>query len=267
LEDLLRYHILLVEDDGVQADIIREFLEREGNKVYLAENSLAALQIVRSRRLDAIVLDIGIPVLDGISVCRKLRNEYCRVPVLMLTGKIADDELLAGLNSGADDYVTQAVGPSDLAARIYALIRRTQRFGVGSSTLLGVRDLVIDIERYDVRVAGTSIPLTVKEFSILAALARDPGRVLSRNQIMDRVFGVDQSILQRTVDVHVMNLRRKLRSAAPTRVYIETVYGVGYRLSKVGGVDCEFGLNGSDVVGGGDVEDSLMAGLCGDRRP
>ncbi|MBT2379508.1 response regulator transcription factor [Streptomyces sp. ISL-111] len=223
--------ILVAEDDGKQSQLIRIYLEREGNAVQVVADGRAALERARSIRPDLIVLDVMLPYVDGLDVCRILRTEPGTedVPILLLTARRTEEDMLLGLDLGADDYLTKPYSPRELTARVRALLRRSRKSASAGTTLLRVGEVELDTARFEVRVAGRPVVLTSKEFSILESLAGEPGRVFTRAQIIERVFGFDQDVLERTVDVHVMNLRRKLEAPGGPRL-LETVYGRGYRL-------------------------------------
>ncbi|MFF4789461.1 response regulator transcription factor [Streptomyces sp. NPDC001276] len=222
--------ILVAEDDVKQAQLIRIYLEREGNDVQIVADGRSAIDRARSTRPDLIVLDVMMPNVDGLDVCRILRAES-QVPILLLTARSTEEDMLLGLDLGADDYMTKPYSPRELTARVRALLRRSRAAGGARADVLTVGDLEIDTARFEVRVAGSHVPLTGKEFAILTVLAEEPGRVFTRAQIIDRVFGFDQNVLERTVDAHVMNLRRKLEKGQPEAHRVETVYGRGYRLA------------------------------------
>ncbi|MFB7211358.1 response regulator transcription factor [Streptomyces sp. NPDC056255] len=221
--------ILVAEDDKMQARLIRIYLEREGNEVQVVSDGRSAVDRARTSRPDLIVLDVMMPHVDGLDVCRILRTES-QVPILLLTARTTEEDMLLGLDLGADDYMAKPYSPRELTARVRALLRRARATGRTEPTVIGVGGMEIDLDRYEVRVSGGEVPLTGKEFAILSVLAGEPGRVFTRGQIIDRVFGFDQHVMERTVDAHVMNLRRKL-TAAGNAPHVETVYGRGYRLS------------------------------------
>ncbi|MEV4946560.1 response regulator transcription factor [Streptomyces sp. NPDC053755] len=221
--------ILVAEDDEKQSRLIRIYLEREGNTVQVVGDGRAALERARTTRPDLIVLDVMLPLVDGLDVCRILRAES-DVPILLLTARTTEEDMLLGLDLGADDYLTKPYSPRELTARVRALLRRSRKAGAAEPAVLRVGDVELDTARFEVRVAGRPVSLTSKEFSILEALAREPGRVFTRAQIIERVFGFDSDVLERTVDAHVMNLRRKLEEAPGRPRRLETVYGRGYRL-------------------------------------
>ncbi|GAA4715155.1 response regulator transcription factor [Phytohabitans rumicis] len=222
--------ILVAEDDPKQANLVRVYLEREGHSVLLVGDGRAALEQCRTRRPDLVVLDVMMPLVDGLDVCRILRGES-DVPILLLTARTTEEDVLLGLDIGADDYITKPYSPRELAARVRALLRRAGAVSAGNHAVLRVGDLEIDPGRFEVRVAGRPIVLTAKEFGILEVLAAEPGRAFTRAQIIDRAFGFDHYVLERTVDAHVMNLRRKIEEDAAEPRYVQTVYGRGYRLA------------------------------------
>ncbi len=221
--------ILVAEDDPKQANLIRVYLEREGHSVLVVGDGRSALEQARVRKPDLVVLDVMMPQVDGLDVCRILRGES-EVPILLLTARTTEDDMLLGLDVGADDYITKPYSPRELAARVRALLRRAGAVTAGNQAILKVGDLEIDPGRFEVRVGGRPIVLTAKEFGILEVLAGEPGRAFTRAQIIDRAFGFDHSVLERTVDAHVMNLRRKSEEDAAEPRYVQTVYGRGYRL-------------------------------------
>lgn len=212
--------ILVAEDDPKQANLIRIYLEREGHSVQVVGDGRAALERCRAYRPDLAVLDVMMPLVDGLDVCRILRAES-QLPILLLTARTTENDILLGLDIGADDYLTKPYSPRELAARVRALLRRTR--GEPARRIV-VGDLEVDPQRFEVRVGGQLVSLTAKEFAILEVLAASPGRVFTRAQLIDVAFGFDRYITERTVDVHVMNLRRKIGAR-----YVETVYGRGYR--------------------------------------
>nr|MDT0660523.1 response regulator transcription factor [Micromonospora sp. DSM 115978] len=221
--------ILVAEDDPKQANLVRLYLEREGHSVLVVGDGRAALDQFRARRPDLVVLDVMMPAVNGLDVCRILRAES-EVPLLLLTARTTEDDILLGLDIGADDYITKPYSPRELAARVRALLRRAGVLAAGTQAVLRVGDLAIDPNRFEVRVAGRAVTLTAKEFGILEVLAGEPGRVFTRAQIIDRAFGFDHFVLERTVDAHVMNLRRKIEADPGTPDRVQTVFGRGYRL-------------------------------------
>jgi len=232
--------ILVAEDDRKQADLICRYLEREGYSVAVVHDGRAAIEAARQRRPDLLVLDVMMPRVDGLDVCRVLRAES-DVPIIMLTARSTEDDMLLGLDLGADDYLTKPYSPRELVARVRTVLRRTRKAGNGATNTDGpyrVGDLEVDPVRHEVRLNGATIETTPAEFRILAALIAEPGRAFSRAQLLTEAFGFDHYALDRTVDVHVMNLRRKIEKKAAQPQYLLTVYGVGYKMAEdLGGDD------------------------------
>jgi DNA-binding response OmpR family regulator len=221
--------ILIVDDEPRIVDLARDYLEHAGFSVVVARDGEAALETARRDRPDLVVLDLGLPGLDGLDVTRELRREGS-VPIVMLTAR--DDELdkLLGLELGADDYLTKPFSPRELVARVKAVLRRADR-PVGAGDLIRVGDLTLDVPRMRTEVAGTTVDLTPTEFTLLATLARQPGRIFTRSQLLDALHGVAFESYERAIDSHVKNLRRKLEPDPRQPRYVLTVYGVGYRLA------------------------------------
>jgi DNA-binding response OmpR family regulator len=215
-------NILVVDDEPPILELVRGYLEREGFTVHTAEDGLAAVEQVRADKPDVVVLDLMLPGLDGIEVCRQIRT-FSDAYVLMLTARSEEIDRIVGLSVGADDYLVKPFSPRELVARIKALLRRPR---AGLPTAKG-SSLVVDPARRSVTVRGNSVVLTATEFDILAALARDPGVVISRSQLLDRVWGPEFVGDDHLVDVHVANLRHKIGDG-----FVETVRRVGYRLSE-----------------------------------
>jgi len=222
--------ILVAEDDPKQAHLIRVYLEREGHSVLVVGDGRQALDAARVRRPDLLVLDVMMPGVDGLDVCRILRTES-PLPILLLTARSTEEDILLGLDLGADDYLTKPYSPRELTARVRALLRRAGSVGADSRAVVAVGGLEIDPGRFEVRIDGRPITLTAKEFGILETLAAEPGRAYTRAQILERAFGFDHYVLERTVDAHVMNLRRKIEDNPAEPRYVVTVYGRGYKLA------------------------------------
>ncbi|MBL8777403.1 MAG: response regulator transcription factor [Acidimicrobiales bacterium] len=219
--------ILVVEDDERLADLVRRYLERDGHHVLVAHDGRRGLELARHNRPDVIVLDLMLPGLDGWDICRILRAES-DVPIMMVTARTTEDDTLLGLDLGADDYLAKPFSPRELVARVRVLLRRT---GVRvDDEVLEVGDLVVDRRRHEARLGGRVLELTPKEFALLEALAGDPGRAFRRADLWTALVGWDADRAPRTLDVHVLNLRRKLGDEPADPRYIETVAGVGYRL-------------------------------------
>ena len=221
--------ILVVEDDHKTAELVRLYLERDGHQVLTAYDGLEGLELARDGNPDLVVLDLLLPGINGMDVCRKLRQES-DVPIIMLTAMSTEQDKLEGLDLGADDYVTKPFSPKELAARVRAVFRRTTE----DSLFMGPYevewgDLKIDFRKHKAVVGGREIHLTPTEFRILAALAREPGRLFSRGQLVDRALGYDFEGMERTIDVHILNIRRKIEPDVNEPQYIRTVYGMGYK--------------------------------------
>lgn len=226
--------ILIVEDDENIQQLVGYNLAKAGFSVFYAENGEQALDSVKRDSPDLVVLDIMLPSLNGFEVCKILRKDpqTRTLPIIMLTAKGEENDVTTGLDLGADDYITKPFSPKILISRIKAALRRREELSVEEggepkSTVTRIHDIVIDSKRYEVEVAGVPIALTVTEFSILDLLARRPGWVFSRQQIIDGVRGYDYVITPRAVDVQVFGLRKKLGLAGEC---IETVRGIGYRM-------------------------------------
>jgi DNA-binding response OmpR family regulator len=221
--------VLVVDDEPRIAQLARDYLEHAGFAVLAAGDGHGALATAHARRPDLVVLDLGLPGMDGLDVARALRRES-DVPIIMLTAR--DDELdrVLGLELGADDYVTKPFSPRELVARVRAVLRRAERAQVPTD-VIRVGDLVMDVARMRVEVAGRPVDLTATEFQLLTALARQPGRIFTRAQLLDAVHGVAFESYERAIDTHIKNLRRKVEPEPRQPRYILTVYGVGYRLA------------------------------------
>ncbi|AYY11417.1 DNA-binding response regulator [Actinobacteria bacterium YIM 96077] len=224
--------ILVAEDDHKQADLVRRYLEREGHSVVVVSDGRAAIDEARWRSPDLVVLDVMMPRADGLDVCRILRAET-DVPVVMATARSTEDDLLLGLDLGADDYITKPYSPRELVARVRAVLRRTARTGGLDGQRYRIGGLVVDEARHEVWKGNSRVDVTPAEFKILECLAASPGRAFSRQHLLEHAFGFDHYVLDRTIDVHVMNLRRKVEPdpAAPT--YLITVFGVGYKMAEI----------------------------------
>ncbi|MGC4770570.1 response regulator transcription factor [Micromonospora sp. DT44] len=223
--------VLIAEDDEKQAELVRRYLEREGHTVVVVGDGRAALEHLRQRPPDLLILDVMMPKVDGLDVCRILRRES-DLPVLMLTARATEDDLLLGLDLGADDYMTKPYSPRELVARVRTLLRRGQRTTHATDPVLRVGDLHVDPIRHEVRVDGRRVDCTPGEFQLLQAMAAQPGRAFTRDQLLSHLHGFDKYITGRTVDVHVMNLRRKIEPNPRRPVRLLTVYGVGYKLAE-----------------------------------
>jgi DNA-binding response OmpR family regulator len=225
--------VLVVDDESNIVDLVRGYLEAEGFAVLAAGDGPSALDLIRTAGPDVVVLDVMLPGIDGVEVCRRLRA-FSDAYVLMLTARAEEVDRVVGLSVGADDYVTKPFSPRELVARVKAMLRRPRR-GSGAAEpdpppVHRVGDLVVDEARHEATRRGALLPLTAREFALLAALAAQPGRVFTRTQLLDRVWG-DAYYDDHVVDVHVGNLRRKLEEDPAAPRCLETVRGVGYRLA------------------------------------
>jgi two-component system alkaline phosphatase synthesis response regulator PhoP len=221
----MAHTVLVVDDEKHIVQLVKLYLSNEGYHVEVAYDGQEALEKARSLRPDLIVLDLMLPGTGGLEVCRQLRQES-DVPIIMLTARDEPEDRVAGLELGADDYVTKPFNPRELAARVKAVLRRTTGMGAGQRPL-EVGDLRIDPERHEVTVAGRRVELRPKEFELLTVLARRPGVVFPRERLRQLVWGPDFYGDPRTVDVHITWLRDKLSGA---KARIQTVWGVGYKL-------------------------------------
>ena len=229
--------ILVVEDDAKTRALLRTYLEREGFAVQDAADGSAALALAAARPPALAILDLMLPGLDGFALCRRLR-EAAPLPVIFLTARSTEDDKVAGLQQGADDYVTKPFSPRELMARVHALLRRASSVAAhATEPVLTVGPLQLDGRRRQAALAGRPVALTPREFQLLGCLAGDPGRVFSRGDLIGRVWGLNYDGMDRTVDVHVMNLRRKIEALPCGAGLIQTVFGVGYRLREDGGRD------------------------------
>jgi DNA-binding response OmpR family regulator len=220
--------ILIVDDEPKITRLVRDYLERSGFAVVTARDGREAVMRARTDRPDLIVLDLGLPDLDGLDVTRQLRRDS-QVPIIMLTARDDEADQVAGLELGADDYVTKPFSPRELVARVRAVLRR--QAGEVGGEVLRAGDLELDVPKMRAEVSGRAIDLTTTEFQLLAALGRQPGRIFTRGQLLDAIHGVAFESYERAIDAHVKNIRRKLEPDPRRPRYLLTVYGVGYRLA------------------------------------
>ena len=223
--------VLVVEDELKIARLIRDYLEQAGFSVAHAADGESGLSLARSGRPDLVVLDLGLPGMDGFDVARKLRSESS-VPIIMLTARTEETDKVVGLELGADDYVTKPFSPRELVARVRALMRRVDGTD-GPREVVRVGDVEIDVPKMRVTVAGRSVSLTPTEFQILRTLASSPGRIFTRAQLLDTLHGISFESYERAVDAHIKNLRKKIEPEPGAPQYVLTVYGVGYRFTDV----------------------------------
>jgi len=223
--------VLVVDDDAKTVALVKLYLKRDGYRVITAYDGIEALRLAREGHPDLIVLDLMLPGINGLEICRTLRTES-DVPVIMLTAKTTDQDKLVGLDLGADDYVTKPFSPRELAARVRAVLRRLP--GERGPAEIKHSELTVNFLKHEAFLTGKPLNLTTVEFKLLAALIKEPGRVFSRAQLIENALGHDFEGFDRTIDVHVLNLRRKLEPDPGHPRYIKTVYGAGYKLAEVG---------------------------------
>ncbi|MDP3880406.1 MAG: response regulator transcription factor [Dehalococcoidales bacterium] len=221
--------VLVVDDDSKTVELVKLYLNRDGYRVLTAYDGIEALRLAREGHPDLIVLDLMLPGMDGLEVCRTLRGES-DVPIIMLTARTTDEDKLTGLGLGADDYVTKPFSPRELAARVRAVLRRLP--GERGPDEIKHGPLTINFLRHEAFLEGRPLNLTAVEFKLLGVLVKEPGRVFSRAQLIASALGFDFEGFDRTIDVHILNLRRKLEPDPGQPRYIKTVYGAGYKFSE-----------------------------------
>lgn len=220
--------ILVVDDEAQIVKVVKAYLEKAGYRVVTAGDGKAAISVFQRERPDFLILDLNLPGMDGLDVCREIRRES-NIPVLMLTARVEETDRLIGLELGADDYVVKPFSPREVVARVRTIFRRVD--GSPSPTeIIRIEDLHIDLQAHSVQRAGQPVELTPTEFEILVVLARQPKRVFTRLQIMEQAQGSAYEGYERTIDAHIKNLRLKLEPNPKIPTYIQTVFGVGYKL-------------------------------------
>jgi two-component system alkaline phosphatase synthesis response regulator PhoP len=222
--------ILVVDDEPKIVQLARDYLEHAGFEVVTANDGKTALSIVRAEKPDLIVLDLGLPEMDGLDVTRSIRK-FSNVPIIMLTARAEETDKLIGLEIGADDYITKPFSPKELVARVRVVLRRMEVASSGSD-IIRAADLTLDIPRMKVMIDDRDIEVTPTEFELLATLVRQPGRIFTRAQLLDAVHGVAFESYERAIDAHIKNIRRKIESNPREPRYILTVYGVGYKFAE-----------------------------------
>jgi two-component system alkaline phosphatase synthesis response regulator PhoP len=222
--------ILVVDDEARITQLARDYLEHAGYRVLIAADGPAAVAAARAEKPDLLVLDLGLPGMDGLDVTRALRRE-ADTPIIMLTARGEETDKLIGLELGADDYMVKPFSPKELVARVRAVLRRAEAAPAGPADVIRAADVVLDRPRMKAAAAGRPVDLTPTEFEILAALAAQPGRIFTRAQLLDAVRGVAFESYERAIDAHVKNIRRKLEPDPRRPRYVLTVYGVGYKFT------------------------------------
>ena len=221
--------VLVVEDEIEIARVVRDYLRNAGFEVIVVGDGGSAVASVRSAKPDLLVLDLGLPGRDGLDVAREIRR-WSDTPIVMLTARGDETDRIVGLEIGADDYVVKPFSPKELVARVRAVLRRTRTAARGDE-IVRAGDVEIDTAKMRVSVGGTQVDLTPTEFQLLATLAREPGRVFTRSQLLDAVHGVAIESYERAIDAHVKNIRRKIEPTPGSPRYVLTVHGVGYRFA------------------------------------
>ena len=220
--------ILVVDDEPQIVQLVRDYLEHGGFRVLVAADGSSALRIAATLHPDLVVLDLGLPGMDGLDVTRSLRRNGA-VPIIMLTARADESDKLVGLELGADDYLTKPFSPKELVARVRSVLRRSEAAATPRD-LIRVGDLELNLPSMQLTVAGRPVELTQTEFQLLSTMARQPGRVFSRAQLLNAVHGVAFESYERAIDAHIKNLRRKIEPEPHNPRYLLTVFGVGYRL-------------------------------------
>ena len=227
----LRKPILIVEDDRNTASLVATYLEREGFATVIAYDGWHGLELARRHRPIFVILDLMLPKVDGREVCRTLRG-FSDVPVLMLTARGEEVDRIVGFSLGADDYVVKPFSPRELVERVKAILRRARHLADARQTVLSCDGLVLDTEKHTVSLNGRPVALTPSEYKLLRTLMSRPGRVFSRDELLDHINGPGEVVIDRVIDVHIGKLRRKIEPDPSTPHYISTVRGIGYRLAE-----------------------------------
>jgi DNA-binding response OmpR family regulator len=221
--------ILVVDDEPQIVQVVRDYLEHAGFKVLTAVDGSTALRTASTQNPDLVILDLGLPGVDGLDVTRSLRRSG-ETPIIMLTARSEESDKLVGLELGADDYVTKPFSPKELVARVRSVLRRSEA-AKAPSDVIRAGDVELDIPRMELTVGGKAVELTQTEFQLVATMAREPGRVFSRAQLLNAVHGVAFESYERAIDAHIKNIRRKLEPDPHNPRYLLTVFGVGYRFA------------------------------------
>jgi two-component system alkaline phosphatase synthesis response regulator PhoP len=221
--------ILVVDDEPEIVRLVRDYLENAGFGVVVAADGTEALRAARQHHPDLVILDLNLPSIDGLDVARSLRRDG-EIPIIMLTARTQEADRVAGLELGADDYVSKPFSPRELVARVRAVLRRFDTAQSSQPVVHVGESIVLDVPRMEVSVDGKKVELTATEFQLLAYMARQPGRVFTRAQLLDAVHGVAVESYERAIDAHVKNIRRKIEADPRAPRHLQTVFGVGYRL-------------------------------------
>jgi DNA-binding response OmpR family regulator len=223
--------ILVVDDEPKIVKVVRDYLERADFAVCVAGDGKSALSLARTEKPDLIILDLGLPHMDGLDVTRELRR-LSTVPIIMLTARSDESDKLIGLELGADDYITKPFSPKEVVARVRAVFRRIENYSAGSQETIHAADLMLDLPRMQVTAEDRKIEeLTPSEFQLLAEMARYPGRVFTRSQLLEALRGVAFESYERAIDAHIKNIRHKIETSPSEPRYLLTVYGVGYKFT------------------------------------
>jgi DNA-binding response OmpR family regulator len=223
--------VLVVDDEPEIVRLVRDYLERAGFAVVTAADGDTALRVAHRNRPDIVVLDLGLPGIDGLDVARELRRGG-EMPIIMLTARTEEADRVAGLELGADDYVSKPFSPRELVARVRAVLRRTDSARSQGDVVRAGDSLVLDAARMEASVDGRPVELTATEFALLLQMARQPGRVFTRAQLLDAIHGVAVESYERAIDAHVKNIRRKIEADPHAPRHLQTVFGVGYRVAE-----------------------------------
>ncbi len=224
--------ILAIDDEEKILDVIKAYLEREGYSVFTETNGANAINTFKSLKPDLVILDLMLPELSGEEICSKIRA-ISKVPILMLTAKVEEDDKVYGFSIGADDYLTKPFSPRELTMRVKAILRRTKDdMALNDIFSFNDGDLVIDTRSYEVKKSGEIVNLTPNEYKLLTVMAQNPNRVFTRGELIEKVMGYDFEGFDRTIDAHIKNLRQKIEDDPKNPVYIKTVYGAGYKFGE-----------------------------------
>jgi DNA-binding response OmpR family regulator len=222
--------ILVVDDEAKIVQLARDYLAHAGFAVLTANDGKSALAAARSAKPDLVVLDLGLPEVDGLDVTRALRKDS-NTPIIMLTARGEESDKLVGLELGADDYIVKPFSPKELVARVRAVLRRSENSASAGAEVIRAADLTLDLPRMRTVLGERPVDLTPTEFQLLAALARQPGRIFTRAQLLDAVHGLELESYERAIDAHIKNIRRKIEPDPREPRYVLTVYGVGYKFA------------------------------------